>query len=103
LDLRTARLAEAPDGRGYRPRDAARARPEEADPAAPRRAPEERAGCPPVRTPRVSLAARGRLSSVLLRFFLAPLLLRRLRLRLPSLPLLLFFLLQRQEPREFLG
>jgi len=42
-------LAQAADGRGYRSRHATRARPEEADPSAPRRAAQERAGCSSVR------------------------------------------------------
>src|SRR5207249_2570271 len=59
IHLRVARLAQAADGRRHRPGDLARARPEKADPAAARRAVEERAGRAPVRAAGVYGAARG--------------------------------------------
>src|SRR5262249_5046987 len=58
LDLRAARLAQADHGRGHRPRDLARARPEEAHSPAARRAAQERAGRAPVRAPRLHGAQR---------------------------------------------
>src|SRR5262249_56334413 len=59
LDLGAARLAQASAGRGYRPRNLARARPEEAHSAAARRAAQERAGRAPVRAAGVLGATRG--------------------------------------------
>src|SRR5262249_25255904 len=59
FDLGAARLAQASLGRGYRPRNLARARPEEAHSAAARRAAQERAGRAPVRAAGVLGAARG--------------------------------------------
>ena len=44
IDLGASRLDQAPSQRGHQPRDLARARSAQADPAAPRRAAEERAG-----------------------------------------------------------
>ena len=57
-----ARLAQAPAGRGHRPRAVARARSEEADPAAARRAAQERAGRAPVRAAGVYGETRGPLT-----------------------------------------
>src|SRR5690606_39064627 len=51
LDLRAARLAEAAGGRGHPARGVALAGQQERDPAAARRAAEERAGRAPVRAP----------------------------------------------------
>jgi MoxR-like ATPase len=62
IDLGAARLAQALDGRGHRPRNAARARSQEADSAAARRPHQERAGRPPVRAPRLHGTARGPLT-----------------------------------------
>src|SRR5579859_5003471 len=62
LDLGAHRLAKALAGRGHRAGDVARARSQEADPAAARRAPQERAGRPPVRAARLHGKARGALS-----------------------------------------
>src|SRR5205085_3994860 len=62
LDLGIARLGQAADGRGYRARHLARARSEEADPAAARRADQERAGRAPVRAAGLHVAARGALT-----------------------------------------
>ncbi len=59
LDLGIARLAETADGRGHRPGNPARARSEEAHPAAARRAHQERAGRAPVRAAGVHGAKRG--------------------------------------------
>ena len=58
VDLGTARLAQAPDGRGHRPGNPARARSEEAHPAAARRAAQERAGRASVRAAGVHGTAR---------------------------------------------
>ena len=59
VDLGAARLAEAAAERGHDAGDAARARPAQADPAAARRAAEERAGRAPVRAAGVPEPARG--------------------------------------------
>src|SRR5262249_11023542 len=59
FDLGAARLAQASLGRGYRPRNLARARPEEAHSAAAWCAAQERAGRAPVRAAGVLGAARG--------------------------------------------
>ena len=59
LDVGAARLAQAPDGRGHRAGNAARTRPEEAHPAAARRAAQERAGRASVRAAGIHVAARG--------------------------------------------
>ena len=61
VDLGTAGLAEIADGRGHRPGDFARARSQEADPAAARRADQERAGRASVRAAGLYGAARGAL------------------------------------------
>ena len=60
-DVGTARLDQAAGLRGHRPGDAARARSAQADPAAARRAAEERAGRASVRAPGLSEPARARL------------------------------------------
>ena len=57
VDLGAARLAQAAAGRGHHARDPARARSQEADPAAARRAAQERAGRAPVRAAGVHGAA----------------------------------------------
>src|SRR5256884_5827751 len=59
VDLGASRLAQALAGRGYRPRDVARARSEEAHSAAAWRAPKERAGRAPVRAARLSRTSGG--------------------------------------------
>src|SRR5581483_12264086 len=56
-------LAEIADGRGHRPGNLARARPEEADPASARRAVEERAGRASVRAAGVHGKAGGAVGS----------------------------------------
>ena len=62
VHVRIAGLAQAADGRGHRPGNLARARPEEADPAAARRADQKRAGRAPVRAARVHGEERGALA-----------------------------------------
>ena len=59
VDQRIARLAEAAPPRGHAARGAAGPRPDQGDPAAPRRAAQERAGRDAVRTPRLHGAAQG--------------------------------------------
>src|SRR5690606_18424238 len=61
LDVRAHRLAEAAALGGHFARDAAREGPLEAHPAAPWRAAEERAGCPPLRASRLPRASREEL------------------------------------------